>query len=312
MTALIIVLSILAVLLVFIIAASLWTYFKVYYYANKKDVTKEILHGPEFDAFADDALELIETALKIPFEEVTVKAFDGVTLYGRIYHKREGAPFHIQFNGYRGNGMRDFCLGMQLALSAGDNVLLVDQRSHGKSGGHTICYGVKERRDVISWINYVNGRFGTGTPVFLEGVSMGAATVLMSAELGLPANVKGILADCPYSSPYKIINTVAERSVKYAAVAKPFIVLSSILFGHFNVLSASAEKAAGKLKVPCLLIHGTADNFVPFEMSLDIRNANPDMIRLVEFEGAPHAHSYFTDKEKYTSVVKEFWDGLRA
>ena len=46
-------------------------------------------------------------------------------------------------------------------------------------------------------------------PIYLEGVSMGAATVLMAAGLPeLPANVRGVIADSPYSSPEEIIRKV--------------------------------------------------------------------------------------------------------
>ena len=113
--------------------AALPVYFRVFY-NKKRDVTREVLRGPDYDPHHDRLLKLIDDALKIPFESVYVRAYDGKKLFGRVYMQTPGAPFHIQFHGYKGNGIRDFSGGLQLALSTGGNVLLIDHRSHGLSG----------------------------------------------------------------------------------------------------------------------------------------------------------------------------------
>ena len=307
MTALYFVLGITGALLLITAAVSLWIYFITFYNKNGRDVSREVLKGRDYDPFHDEMVEIIDRAIKIPFEEVKIRSYDGLSLYGRVYLRRKGAPFHIQFNGYRGNGIRDFSGGLQLALNAGGNVLLVDQRAHGKSEGHNICFGVKERFDVVSWVDYVLRRFGKDTRIFIEGVSMGAATVLMASSLDLPENVKGIVADCPYSSPYKIIYEVASHRFKFAFLAKPFIFTSALLFAHMNVLSSSAEEAVRRTKIPVLLIHGTGDHFVPFKMSEDIYAANPEMITFVKVEGAPHGLSCLKDHALYEGAVNDFW-----
>lgn len=145
---------------------------------------------------------------ELTFESVFITSFDGVKLYARYYHVRDGAPLQIQFHGYRGSALLDFCGGNKLAREIGHNTLVVDQRAHGKSGGNTITFGINERYDCLSCINYAVERSGKETPIFLSGVSMDAATVLMASELNLPDNVIGIIADSPYSSPEEIIRKV--------------------------------------------------------------------------------------------------------
>ena len=114
----------------------------------------------------------------------------------------------------RASSVLHFSIIGQFLQDEGYNVLLVDQRAHFGSGGHTIAYGIRERRDVLSWIEYANGRFGKDKPIYLFGISMGAATVVMAADLALPDNVRLICADCPYSSPRDIIFYVAKRWYK--------------------------------------------------------------------------------------------------
>ena len=291
-------LTVLAALIVLILAAAFFSFRFTFYNKNDRDVTRD----PYKTAMAD----LIESALKFRYKEVYITSYDGLRLFGRLYYQKKGAPFHIQFNGYRGNGLRDFAGGLQLALSTGQNVLLVDQRSHGRSQGHVITFGIRERRDVLSWMDFVTREYGADTPIYLEGVSMGAATVLMASDFDFPANVRGIVADCPYSSPMAIIAEVSKKLFRIRYLTYPLIILSAFLFGHFNILGAAAEKSVKSTKTPVLLIHGTGDHFVPYEMSVKIQAANPEMVTLVTVEGAPHGLSYLKDYEKYKAAFYTF------
>ncbi len=293
-------------LLSVVLIISLLIYRKTFYNKNDQDVSGKVLTGPDYDCFHDKMLDLIDSARKIPHEDVYITSYDGLKLYGRLYVREENAPVHIQFNGYRGNGIRDFAGGLQLALSVGDNVILVDQRAHGKSDGHNICFGVKERYDVMSWIEFARSRFGGDVRIWLEGVSMGAATVLMASDLNLPDNVRGIVADCPYSSPVDIIMKVGGDLTGLKHVTYPFLMIAARLFAHINIRSSSAIRSVAETQIPILLIHGTGDNFVPFEMSESLYAANPDMITFVPIAGAPHAISYLVDCEKYTGAYHEF------
>ena len=174
-----------------------------------------------------------------------------------------------------------------------------------------MTFGIRERYDVLSWINYVNKRYGESTAVYIEGVSMGAATVLMASDLDLPGNVRGIVADCPYSSPFAIIAEVARKVLHIRYLTYPFIFLSALLFGHFNIFASSPEKAVKKAKVPVLLIHGTGDHFVPYEMSVKIHAANPAAVTFVSVEGAPHGLSCICDFEKYKTAFFDFLGNTR-
>lgn len=304
-----IIIYILCTLLIIFLAVSFAVYMKAFYNGKRSDVTYKVLSGPDYDPYHDQMIDVIKTASKLPFEEITIKSYDGKKLYGRLYLKDPKAPFHIQFNGYRGNGLRDFSGGLQIAVNSGGNVILTDQRAHGKSDGSTITFGIKERKDVLSWAQYVCDKYGN-VPIFLEGISMGAATVLMSSDLPLPDNVKGIIADCPYSNPFDIISYVSRKRFGVGRLLDPFIFTGALIFGRFNVFSASPLKAVKSAKVPVLIIHGTTDTYVPIEMSRAVRDANPDKITLIEVDDAPHGLSYIKDKEKYEKAVSDFISNL--
>lgn len=181
--------------------------------------------GPDADALARDM-----------FKAVHITAQDGTPLAARYYHHADGAPLAIIFHGYRGYAERDGLGGYTLCTALGYNVLLPDQRAHGYSGGHTITMGVKERYDARDWTVWARSRFGPEVPIFLMGVSMGAATVLLAAGLNLPDNVCGIVADCGYTSPREITRKCLPEYLPGMPLELTYAVgrLGAILFGHFD------------------------------------------------------------------------------
>lgn len=286
-------------------------YRMTFYHSTKQKKTADpyaVPRGRQYQAVGEQMRSLVRELAEIPYERVEITAHDGTSLVGRYYHVRDGAPVQIQLHGYRGMALRDFCGGNKLAREMGQNTLLVDQRANGQSGGHTITFGIKERQDCLLWIRYVCERFGGETPIFLSGVSMGAATVLMATELPLPQNVLGVIADCPYSSPEAIIRKVCKED-RHLPPAPSFLLvrLSARLFGRFNVRAASAVEAVRRASVPILLIHGEADRFVPCDMSREIARACASPCTLVTVPDAGHGLSYLTDTETYKTAVETFF-----
>ena len=306
MIAVIIVCSILGFLLIMFLVSSFVAFRLAFYNKNDKDITYDVLTGVGYDQFHEQMIELIKGSDVLPYEEVSIKSFDGLTLKGRLYVLDEHAPVHVQFHGYRGQAVRDFSGGVRLPMESKHNVLLVDQRAHGKSDGHVITFGIKERKDVLSWIDLVKSRFGDDVKIALEGISMGAATVLMASNQNMP-NVKAIFADCPYSSPKEIILKVS-RSMKLPDfISIPLLSFGALLYGHFRWNSSSAVESVKTTNIPILIIHGRADRYVPIEMSRKIKEANPNII-LEEFDDAAHGMSYLVDMDRYKRLVTEFMD----
>lgn len=302
--------GVLAVCLI-VLAIAYYTY-RVAFYSpeNRKENIYDVPDDEQYRPGRAVMISAIDEMKDLPFEEVSILSHDGLKLYGRYYHVRDDAPLQIQFHGYRGTAYRDFCGGHKLARKMGQNTLVVDQRAHGKSEGKTIAFGIHERLDCLKWIEYANGRFGSDKTVYLSGVSMGAATVLMASELELPDNVKAIIADSPYSSPEAIIKKVCKDMGFPPKLAFPFIRLGARLFGGFSIRAATAVEAVKKAKKPVLILHGEDDRFVPCAMSEEIFNAYGGEKRRETFLGAGHGISYIVDPKRYEQVVGEFLDSL--
>lgn len=260
-------------------------------------------YTPEQGAMVRD---LMDEMKEIEYEDVWIKSRDGLKLHGKYYHVADGAPLQIQFHGYNGNTVRDFCGGNKIAREEGHNTLVVEHRAHGQSRGRTITFGIKEKFDCLKWINYAIKRFGDDVKIILSGVSMGASTVLMASGLDLPKNVVCIVADCGYSSAEEVIKKVAKDRKYPVKLCTPFLHLGAIVFGHFNLKKGSAVEAVKKSKVPILIIHGTDDSMVPYYMGIEIYGNCRSEKKFLGVEGAGHGMSYIVDREKYTETVRDF------
>ena len=264
--------------------------------------------GEQFEPYHSTITSCVDQVLEVPYESVEVLSYDGLRLRGRYYHLTDGAPLILFFHGYRCSSLRDGNGIFLYTRKLGYNVLLVDQRAHGNSEGKTITFGVKERFDCKKWVEYVVERFGIEQKVYLSGLSMGAATVLMASDVGLPENVIGILADCPYSSPKEILCTVMR---KLGFPAKPTYYLAKLsakLIGRFDVEETSALEAVKRSQIPTLIIHGDADDFVPCSMSMDCQLAGEDHIELLLIKGAGHGMSHCVDTPSYEKTLLRFFE----
>lgn len=262
--------------------------------------------GEQYDEVREGIRKSVARMAERKYESITINSFDGCKLFARYYHVSDNAPVQILFHGYKSSSLLDCSGGSYFAKQLGHNAIVVDQRSHGQSSGKVITFGIKERKDCLCWIEYVIEHFGKDVPIILSGLSMGAATVLMATDLNLPANVKGIIADCPYSSPKEIIMKVAKDMHFPSKLMLPFVWLGGFLFGHFNLFESSAMEAIRTCDIPILILHGDADELVPCEMAKSLQTSGAADVTLELFEKAGHGLSYITLPDKYEKVVLDF------
>ena len=267
----------------------------------------DIPKGKEYQPHRQTMIGWQKKTRQMPVQEFAITSFDGLKLCGKYYEYAPGAVIELMFHGYRGSAERDLCGGVQRAFSLGRSVLLVDQRTSGKSGGHTITFGVNEHRDCLAWVDFMVQHFGPDVQIILTGISMGAATVVMAAGQELPCNVVGVLADCGYTSAKEIIHKCARQMNLPPKLVYPFIKLGGRVFGKFDVDERSPVEAVKNSKVPVIFFHGEDDDFVPCHVSQTLFEACPEPKRLVLIPGADHGLSYIIDPERYLQEVADFF-----
>lgn len=240
--------------------------------------------------------------------DVYTNSFDGLKLHA-VWVPAENPRGTILFaHGYRSCKFVDFSLAFEMYHELGMNILAVDQRSHGKSEGKIITFGVKENRDIQSWIAFHNQTFGEYN-IILSGLSMGASTMLYLSDKDLPANVRGIIADCGFTSPRDILARVFRSVTHLPAGPTLFVVeLLARIFGGFGLTQEDTRRSLKNSKIPVFMVHGAADDFVPCEMTKAGYDACTGPKELLLVDGAGHGTSFLVEKEKYVNAVKAFLD----
>ena len=252
-----------------------------------------------------------EAMLKREHYDEWITSSDGLKLHGTWFPQGGCKKVVICFHGYTSQGMKDYIGLSGYYLEHGYSMLLVDERAHGESEGNYIGFGCLDRFDALKWIKWVIRKCGKEVEILLHGTSMGAATVLMASGLELPAQVKGIVSDCAFTSPKDVFTHVLKSM--YRIPAFPIIQLSDFInrkLAGYGLDECNAAREVKNAKVPILLIHGTGDTFVPCSMCETIYENIASPKKKLFIEGAAHAECYYKDTIAYENALTEFIGGL--
>ena len=243
-------------------------------------------------------------------ETVETRADDDVPLRGLFLpQKVTGRGTVLLLHDVRSSWKLDCPEAAGFFFSRGYQVLLADGRAHGASGGRWTTYGIWERFDVRSWTEYLAQRFGETHRIWIYGVGMGGAAALMAAPLDLSGDVRGIMAESVYNSPWRFVNLRLGQHLQPlpAAPLTALLNLSCFLTRGFGLRDSSAEQGIRESEYPLLLLFAEKGELLAPE---DIRNlaaANPGgLTTLFRAEGAQRGACWQMDRERLTAAVLAF------
>ena len=195
--------------------------------------------------------------------DVYITSHDGLRLHALWIPAPNAKGTVLMAHGYRSTMLVDCHLGFELFHRLGWNILAPEQRTHGQSQGRFITFGVKESRDMEGWIHYHNRHLFQG-PMLLFGISMGASTMLYLADRKLPSNVRGIIADCGFTSPAANLSSVYKNVINVGPYPTLWAAeLFARFFAGFRLSYKDSRKILPGRRLPVLLLHGKQDCFVP-------------------------------------------------
>lgn len=304
MTYLIILIIIAILVIVFFLATGLYI-FRSTVTRELHDIEKSYTRYVENNLF-DEAL--YNSASK---EDITLKSFDGLNLTSTlIMNENPTKKFIVLVHGvsicYVGS-LKYF----DIFYKNGFNVLIVNQRRHGKSEGKYSTYGFYEKYDVNMWIEYLKSRFGNDIILGLHGESMGAGTVMETIPIN--NSIKFVIEDCGYSNFHELIGFQITHAYKNRLVRK--ILRPSLIFANF-FMKTKAKFSMKKIvpidivsstSLPMMFIHGKEDYFVPWYMAVDLYKAKTKGYKeLYLVEGAKHAEALEVNKILYEKKIMTF------
>lgn len=240
-------------------------------------------------------------------EDRWMESHDGLTLHALYLPKEDSHKYAVICHGY--GSIPQF--GGRFAArfyDMGYNILAPAARAHERSEGRYGSMGWLERRDIVAWADTLVEQ-DPQAEIVLFGVSMGGATVMMTAgEADLSPNVKCVIEDCGYSSVWD--EFAGQLKEMFGLPTFPMMDAASLVTrirAGFGFKEASSVEQLKKTDLPFLFIHGEEDTFVPYWM-LDVvyeACASAEKERL-SVPGAAHGQASWTDPELYWSTVESF------
>lgn len=276
---------------------------------TKKETTEQIITETKKneDQLVDEWLRDTKN-LK---EEIEITSYDDLTLRGHLFYQKEFSDnWAVLVHGYQVSEENMYPIAHHY-YEKGYNVLSYDQRSLGKSEGKYLTMGIKEKYDLISWLDELLNRH-PHAHIVTHGQSMGAGTVLMASGLDdFPEEVIAIISDSGYTSVWDVFES--ELYQRFQLPAFPALYMAGIVaipqagINLFNdgITTDGVEKS----KTPTLFIHGTADDFVPSPMVYELFDIHPTNEKeTLIIDGAGHTESKFLEPEIFYQTVFSFID----
>ena len=239
-------------------------------------------------------------------QDIWTTSIDGKKLHGLWVPADNAIGTVLLVHGYRSTPLLDFAIAFPFYYERGFNILVPDQRSHGKSEGKFITFGVMESGDMEQWIYYHNKNYGL-FPLVLHGLSMGASTVLYMADRALPDNVKGLVADCGFTSPKEILSSVFKSVTHLPALPSILVAECCVRFlAGFSLWQCDSRRSLATAKLPVMMVHGKDDDFVPCKMTEESFAACISEKSLLLVDGAKHGVSFLVEPDQYHEMLSKF------
>lgn len=248
-----------------------------------------ILHGckllvNKMTFHPDNANVLSTDQLPSNVQEIFIETEDQVKIQSYFIPNKSSEKILIYFHGNAGNICHRLPDLMQIS-NFGINVLGISYRGYGKSQGKPSEKGIYI--DGEATLNYAIQRLDFSiNNITLLGRSIGT-TVAINTSQNL--NIGGLILVTPLTSG------------KDHAQAAGLGFISFLAGDSFNNIDKIVH-----VSCPILVIHGTQDNIIPFEMGKRIYNKAKTKKQFVKIEGADHNNLSTKYKERYWPPIYEF------
>ena len=285
--------------------------FVIHSFLSKKSINKIFKHNasiPNNPFFNQVDLEWFHD--ENIFRIISIKSFDNQKL--NAHYAINPNPSHkyiIYVHGWCGSPDEETKLLRDIYEKLNYNLLCIEQRAQWNSDIKLCTMGIRESRDLLSWIDYVV-KHDEEAEIVLHGMSMGAGTVSLVNKYDLPPQVKCLITDAGFTSIYDtFIDSSQMRFGKFfASVFMTSAYIELKLFYRLDIKKDSPINALKNCHLPILFIHGDQDQMVPYSSMAILANSLPKHIyhETVTFEGTKHGLCAVDDYPRFYKVITDF------
>ena len=282
-------LGLVLVYVVFVIGPGVVSYFTIFSRKKATPLDRQDLSTTCFAPFQSEIKDALSQWDAIPVRRVATTACDGQTL-AADYCPGTNGRIVIFFHGYRACPRNNFFKQVVDFYQQGYGLLLVHQRGHNESGGTKTTFGLKERHDVLTWVDWVITQ-DPNTKIMLYGTSMGAATVAYASPLLPQQSVVAMVLDSGFVRPYDMLAwECIKRSAPYQLILP--MVRWLMQKNHGLDLRETTLDSLARTHIPALFLCGTADETVSDAIVRDAYRHCSAEKELIVVPNAPHTLAY--------------------
>lgn len=226
---------------------------------------------------------------------LNIKSYDGLLLDGVLISSNDNHKYMILVHGY--NSDRYILLKQAYEFYfRGFNILLIDNRAYGKSEGKYTSFGFKEHIDLIQWIDKLVS-IDDKAIIGLYGVSMGGATVVMTIGTKVDEHVKFVIEDSGFTNLHDELKCMLKKELSFA----PELILNQVDNKLKETLGFSFDDirpvdALKENEIPICFVHGKGDTIVPYDMALELYEANKGRKAFYPIDTTAHAYACYEDE----------------
>jgi fermentation-respiration switch protein FrsA (DUF1100 family) len=226
----------------------------------------------------------------LAYEDLTLTASDGVRINAWFVPAAGSRTVLLWLHGNAGNLSNRVTSIAAFHRSVGVNILMIDYRQYGESGGRISEEGTY--RDAEAAYDYLSRRpdLDPGR-IVVFGQSLGSA---VAVELAVRRRIAGLILGAPFTS----LKDLARKRFPWLPV-----------WGLFRIRYDSLSKI-GRNAAPLLILHGDRDEVVPYEEGKRLFEAAPEPKTFYTITGAGHNNALEIGGDAYLSEIRKFIDGL--
>lgn len=278
-----------------------------YYYEGKRDNTPSLFYS-RFDYETDPLVEMPEYAMP-SYDDVTFTPRDeDLTLSGwYIPAPEESEDVVIIVHGIHSCKQDSSNLiPAGMLHHAGFNVLMIELRNHGASeiedGRNSV--GNREYKDVLGAFDYLQGQGFETENIGLLGISFGAGTSAIA--FGQEPNIPAVWLDSPFGNIEEVVDNELKRNGIPTFFSPAALQIGQINGVPLSLLSPEDE-IANHNERPITIIHGTADERVPFRFGEQVYANAGSNAEFIQVDGMGHVEAVYAETEMYERALVAFF-----
>jgi uncharacterized protein len=201
---------------------------------------------------------------------------------------------------------QDYLRQMLPLWQQGINLLMLDLREHGESGGEYFTYGYHESRDITAAIDGLEQRQGKlSQPLAVLGISAGGTVAIAAAAND--SRIDGLITIGTFAD---LKTTIHRQSPWLIAPWRDRGMARAEQIGQFRIADAAPEKMIQRVRVPILIAHGERDDYIPLSDAQQLFAAAPQPKQFYPIVNAHHANMIDLQGDDLRRTIAQFINTL--